>query len=71
MIAQDKLLHFFYGFLIFLVMALVVSNEVALLITLGVAIGKECYDLYIKKTVFDLIDIVFTVLSGTLITLLW
>lgn len=68
---KDKLLHFFYGFFVFYLTAILVSNIAALGITLGVAILKEASDLCIKRTRFDWVDIVFTLLSGSLITLLW
>lgn len=66
---NDKLLHFFYGTLIALVFfaayAIFGLHPMFMLFTvLTVAVGKEVYDKFIRKTVFSLMDIVYTIVPG-------
>lgn len=58
-IPHDKLLHSFYGILIYLVAALV-SPMFGILAVIVIAIAKEAYD-EIKYGGFDWVDIVATV----------
>ena len=58
-IPKDKLLHSFYGVLIYLVAALV-SPVFGVIAVVVIAIAKEVYD-EIKYGGFDLVDIVATV----------
>ena len=58
-IPKDKLLHSFYGVLIYLVAALV-SPLFGIIAVVVIAIAKEVYD-EIKYGGFDLVDIVATV----------
>jgi hypothetical protein len=67
---KDRLLHFFFGFFIFMMLNLIMLNIEALIVTVFIAAGKEVYDLKIKETYFDLVDMLFTVLPGFFITIL-
>ena len=68
----DRLKHFFLGTLIFIFCTIFWSNLISLGIVTVVAVGKELYDKYYKKTVFDWIDALYTILTGILITIiLW
>lgn len=58
-IPKDKLLHSFYGVLIYLVAALV-SPMFGIIAVVIVAVAKEVYD-EIKYGGFDLVDIIATV----------
>lgn len=68
---HDRLKHFFVGTLIFLFISLFLDNTYALLITAIIAVLKEVYDKYKKKTMFDLLDIIYTILTAIIITYLW
>ena len=68
-IPNDKLLHFFYGSIVSFITLLFVDifhlNPVLIPVTtLIVAVGKEVYDKFIRKTKFDVIDIVFTIITS-------
>lgn len=65
LIPKDKLLHSFYGTLIYLLLSLF-SPIVAILTVIFVAIAKEVYD-EVKYKSFDFVDIVATILIPMLI----
>lgn len=67
-IPKDKLLHSFYGCLIFAV-CLFVSPAFALAATFGAAIGKEAYDQY-KYRGWDWLDLAATVAIPTILFLM-
>ena len=58
-IPKDKLLHSFYGVLVYILMSLV-DLELALWIVIILAVAKECYDEY-KYGRFDYVDILATI----------
>lgn len=59
-IQTDKLLHSFYGTLIY-ALACFINPIVAIILTLVVAIAKEVYD-EVKYKSFDFVDILATIL---------
>jgi hypothetical protein len=59
----DKANHFMYGFFIYVLAALVVSNSLAFGIVCLFAVGKEVRDQVVYKG-FDLFDIFFTILPA-------
>lgn len=58
-IPKDKLLHSFYGVLVYILMSLV-DLELALWTVVILAVAKECYDEY-KYGRFDYVDILATI----------
>ena len=64
-IPHDKLLHSFYGTVIYLLLSLF-SPIVAILTVIFVAIAKEVYD-EVKYKSFDLKDIIATILIPMLL----
>ena len=62
MIQQDKILHFLIGFAIATVLQFM--GVWMLLPVLAIGAGKELYDKYIKKTTFDVVDLVCTFAGG-------
>ena len=69
-IPTDKLVHFFYGFMIFQSLTIIMTEAQSFWCILGVAIAKELYDKFKKKTMFSLMDIVFTILAPVITILL-
>ena len=65
LIPNDKLLHSFYGTVIYLLLSLF-SPIVAILTVIFVAIAKEVYD-EIKYKSFDIVDIIATILIPVLL----
>jgi len=65
---KDRLQHFFYGFFLFKIALFFVAPIIALAIIFIIAFAIEIKD--IKTSGFDVIDILFTVLTG-LILVLW
>ena len=63
-IPQDKLLHFFYGALISFALDFFIPKLYVILIVLVIALAKEVYDLTVKKTKIDFLDILFTILPS-------
>lgn len=64
----DKMLHFFYGFLICYPFILLGFNKWYMLAaTLLIGVAKEMIDRYIIKTKFDVFDIVWTILPAILL----
>lgn len=59
-IPKDKLLHSFYGTLIFTMCLYFLSIEYSYLVVLVVGILKECYDYY-DYGKFDVLDIIATI----------
>mgnify|MGYP003672862275 CR=1 FL=1 len=56
-IPKDLLLHFFYGTMILYILKILVKNNVAIIILISIAIGKEYYD-----NIFSLYDIIATLI---------
>jgi len=67
---HDRLKHFFGGTLIFIFIGAFTYNLFGLGTVTLIAILKELNDKYIKKTNFDIWDLLYTILSGLLITLI-
>lgn len=65
LIPNDKLLHSFYGTVIYLLLSLF-SPIFAILTVIFVAIAKEVYD-EIKYKSFDIVDIIATILIPMLL----
>ncbi len=61
---MDKLLHFIAGVVIFLIANCFMGF--AIIPVIVIAIGKEVYDLKVKKSRMDFWDIVATVAGGVL-----
>ena len=64
---MDKLIHLLVGFIIGYVGITIIPYDYRIIVTIGVvviAIGKELYDKYIKKTYFDFFDMFATILGG-------
>ena len=66
-IGKDKLLHSFYGALIYALVS-VFSVYIALCVVVLVAVGKEVYD-YKDYGKFDIKDVMFTVMIPILLVL--
>jgi len=66
---KDKIYHFLAGFIIAIIsMGIVKLGEpTTLLIVAVVAIGKELFDLYIRKTSFNWWDVLATILGSILL----
>lgn len=64
----DRLLHFFVGFFLFELSVNFFSNIISLAILFVVGVIKELSDKYIKDSYFDITDLLFTILSGVIIT---
>ena len=63
----DRLKHFFIGTLVFIFIDISETSMNALILTSVLAVGKELYDKFVKKSKFDVLDILYTVLSGLII----
>ena len=63
--AQDKVLHALAGFIVGFAWYLLLPNSIIpVVVVVAVAIGKELYDKYIKKTYFDFFDMFATIAGG-------
>jgi len=65
---NDRLQHFFFGFFLFKLALFFVAPIIALAIVFVIAVAIEVNDL--ETSGFDVIDILFTVLTG-LILVIW
>lgn len=65
----DKMLHFFFGFIISYISSFFLSISYVFIVTLLIAIFKEVKDSFDLGNKFDIIDIIFTILPITLIYL--
>lgn len=66
---NDKLLHFYIACGITLILSFRIGYLWAVLVVIGLIIGKEIFDKYIKKTFFSIPDIkagVSGILSGVI-----
>jgi len=61
---MDKLLHFLVGFFICTVASALMPLWIGFMISIVAGIGKEVYDLKIKKTFYSWPDMVFTIIGG-------
>lgn len=69
-IPQDKLLHFFYGYVIFRFILLFGNIYIALAVVTIIAIAKEIWDYRSPNHEASIWDIVFTISSGVIETLI-
>lgn len=61
---MDKLLHFLAGFFICTVASLLISLWLGLILSIAAGIGKEIYDLKIKRTFYSWPDMLATIFGG-------
>ena len=62
---QDKVLHFVAGLLVGAISHIFIVDSILVLApVILVAVGKELYDKYIKKTYFDFFDMFATLVGG-------
>jgi len=66
---QDKANHFIYGFVIYLLANILLTDLLSLIIVLIFALAKETYDYYRQGQV-ELLDVIYTI-SPALIILLF
>jgi len=66
LLQKDKLLHFFFGTFVAFGLTLTVPLVYMLIGSLFVAVSKELLDKYVRKTVFSIADIVFTVIPAAM-----
>lgn len=62
----DKLLHFFFGSVVFYLFLFIFNPVVALVANIIIAAGKEVYDYKSKKGQFEIMDFIFTILTAVL-----
>lgn len=60
-IPKDKLLHFFYGFLIMILLSLFLPKTIVVISLLLIAVAKEIRDKF-KNGSVELLDVLFTIL---------
>lgn len=70
LLRHDRLKHFFVGTLFFIPVAAFSGNVNGLIAVIILGLFKELYDKLVKKTYFDFIDLLYTILSGLIFTLL-
>ena len=68
LIPHDKANHFFYGFVIFVLSNLVLSEWISLAVVCFFAFGKEIYDEW-KYGGFDIYDAIYTIAPALILTL--
>jgi len=61
---KDKGCHFSVGFILSMFMIMIFNIGLILTLVGLIAVGKELFDKYIRKTFFDLNDIVATLLGS-------
>lgn len=65
---QDRLTHFFVGFLLFVAASLVIGNVRALLLVFLIAFIKEVfYDRGIRDEKIEVFDIIYSILPGIIL----
>jgi len=68
---NDKTLHYLYGTLIYLLIA-IYNPIIAIISILLIAVGKEVYDYFMKdKHTPDIWDIVYTVIVPVVLTVIY
>ena len=67
---HDKLLHFFYGFFIFVISDIFINDWYSIIPVFIIAIVKELYDKISKKGTPEIMDVVFTILPAIILTLI-
>jgi hypothetical protein len=69
-IPHDKLLHFFYGFLLFNFLSIFFTFVTSLIILIVAAIAKEVYDYYVPGHESSMADIYYGIAPGVVQTIL-
>lgn len=64
LIPVDKANHFIAGTLIYVLSAMLFSSLSAMIPVIIAGIGKEIYDIIIKKSTPDIVDFLYTVLGA-------
>ena len=67
-VQQDKLMHYFVGTLLALVLVPFIGFYSMILVA-SIAVAKELYDYYSGKGTPELLDIVWTVLGGLVVVI--
>ena len=62
----DKLYHFIAGIEISFVLLLFSTNLAAISAVVLAGVAKECFDKFYQKEIFDIIDLLFTILGGVI-----
>ena len=62
----EKFVHWLVSVVLFLILASLLSATLALLLTFAFGVIKECYDVLIRKTAFDSLDLLVN-LAGILV----
>ena len=63
----DKIYHLIAGIEIAFIVLLFSTNLAAISAVVLIGILKECFDKFYQKEMFDIIDLLFTVLGGVII----
>lgn len=72
LLPYDKLLHLNAGAFVYFIFSLFSGVAICFLAVVLVAILKEVFDKYIKKSTFCYMDIIYTILGGILMfIMLW
>ena len=66
-LAADKMRHFFFGTLIAFICIPFLENWEIVAVVACVALLKELSDKYIRKGTFDILDILWTIISSILL----
>ena len=66
---NDKLLHFFYGFIIYFSANIFLNEWKSFIIVCIIAIAKETRDKVTKKGTPEIMDILYTITTGLLLFL--
>jgi hypothetical protein len=69
LIPHDKANHFIYGFVIFILSSLIMSNLISLCVVIVFALGKEIRDQIVYKG-FDYKDLLSTIIAPIILTIL-
>ncbi len=69
LVPLDKANHFIYGFFIYTISALFISNELAFGIVCLFALGKEIKDQIVYEG-FDIFDLFFTILPAIIMIII-
>lgn len=62
----DKIYHFIAGIEIAFIVLLFSTNLAAISAVVLAGVAKECFDKFYQKEIFDIIDLLFTILGGVI-----
>ena len=68
LIPLDKANHFIYGFFIYILFSMIVSDEIAVGFAFGFGVGKEIRDHIINKKA-DFLDLIFTITPAIIMSI--